>query len=95
MHVDLGLPALGPVPHLWYCLLSLTPGQLAFLPMWPVEDGDGIIWDLSLSDSSPGGGCIFSRLLQVGTADLDEPGLQEITALHSSAMGVKACLSRA
>lgn len=44
---------------------------------------------MSLSDSSPGCGCIFSRLSQVGTADLDpgRPGLQEITALHSLAMG--------
>lgn len=36
---------------------------------------------MSLSDSSPGGGCVFSRLQQVGTADFDpgRPGLQEIT----------------
>lgn len=92
--MGLGLLALGPVPPPWHSLPSPTPGQLAFLPVWPVEGGDGIIWGLTVSDSSPGGGCIFSRLLQVGTADLDQPGLQEITALHSSVMDVKACLSR-
>lgn len=42
-------------------LPSLAPGQLVFVPVWPVGEGDGRLQGMSLSDDGPGGGQV-SRL---------------------------------